>query len=102
MTRPFARYTALRLLAFVASYGLLLLVGLRGLVAIAAALLISSLLSLSLLRRQRDEVAAALATRRGDRDAEQARLRSMLDDGPSRDDDGSGGAVGPPDGPPRG
>jgi len=75
-----ALYSGLRVLAFVGSYGLLLLAGLRGLLAIATALLLSSLLSLLVLRRQRDAVAVALASRRGSRDAEQARLRGMLDE----------------------
>jgi hypothetical protein len=80
--RPVAVYTALRVVAFIGSYGLLLLVGLRGLLAILAALLLSSIASLYLLRRQRDAVTAALAVRAEQRAAEKARLRGMLaDDG---------------------
>ena len=45
-----ALYTGLRFVAFVGCYGLLLLAGLRGVFAIAAALLLSSLLGLFLLR----------------------------------------------------
>jgi hypothetical protein len=80
MSRPWLVYTGLRIAAFVGCYLLLVLVGLRGLLAIAAALLLSSLASLVLLTRQRDAVAEALQARRGDRAAEQARLRGMLDD----------------------
>jgi hypothetical protein len=78
--RAWLVYTGLRLLAFVGCYLLLVLVGLRGLLAVAAALLLSSLASLFLLGRQRDAVAASLEARRGERTAEQARLRGMLDD----------------------
>lgn len=78
--RAWLVYTGMRLLAFVGCYLLLLLVGLRGLLAVAAALLLSSLASLFLLGRQRDAVAAALEARRGERAAEQARLRSLLDE----------------------
>lgn len=80
MGRPWLVYTGLRVLAFVGCYLLLVLVGLRGLLAIAVALLLSSLASLVLLTKQRDAVAAALQARRGDRAAEQARLRTMLDE----------------------
>ncbi len=82
MGKAFAVYSGLRLLAFVGTYGLLLIVGLRGLVAIAAAVLVSSLVSLLVLRTPRAAVAAALDSRRGSREQEQARLRGMLDDGP--------------------
>lgn len=74
-------YTGLRVAAFAALFALLVLVGLRGLPAIAAALLLSSLASLFLLGRQRDEVAAGLQARREGKAAEQARLRGLLDDG---------------------
>ncbi len=78
--RALAVYTGLRVAAFAVCFLLLVLVGLRGLLAIAAALLVSSLAGLFLLRRQRDEVTAALETRREVRAAEQARLRGLLDE----------------------
>ena len=85
MGKAFALYSGLRLLAFVGTYGLMLIVGLRSLVAIAAAVLVSSVISLLTLRRQRDAVSAALDSRRGSRQREQARLRGLLDDEPSAD-----------------
>ncbi len=80
LRRRVAVYTGLRVVAFAVSYLLLVLVGLRGLPAIAAALLLSSLASLFLLRRQRDDVTAGLEARRQERAAEQARLRGLLDE----------------------
>lgn len=81
MGRAVALYTGLRVVAFVGCYGLLLIAGLRGLVAIAAALFISSIASLFVLRGPRDAVTAALAAREESRAAERARLRSLLDEG---------------------
>ncbi len=75
-----AVYTGLRLVAFVGCYGLLLLLGLRGVFAIGAALLLSSLLGLLLLTGPRDAVVRALDERRTGRDAERERLRRMLDE----------------------
>lgn len=77
--RAVAAYTAAR----VGLFGVLLLVlssaGVRGLVGVAAAVFVSSVLSIVLLRRQRDALTAALARRAEDREAERARLRGLLD-----------------------
>lgn len=79
--RAAARYALLRL----ALFGVLLVglhvTGLRGLFAVAAALFVSSVLSLFVLRRQRDALTAALTVRADRRDRERARLRGLLDDG---------------------
>ena len=83
VTRAFAVYTLLRVVAFAGCYGLLVVLGVPGLLAIAGALLLSSVLSLVLLRRQRDAFVDALAVRRSSRDDEKARLRGLLDDGPA-------------------
>lgn len=56
----FLRYTALRLLLFVAVAGLLYLAGLRGLLLVALAVLVSGVASLILLTRQRDQMALAV------------------------------------------
>lgn len=77
--RTLLDYTALRVVAFLGSFGLLLLVGLRGLLAVAAALLVSSLASLFLLRRQRDAVTALFESRSQAKQAERQRLRDLLD-----------------------
>ena len=76
--RPFLVYSALRMALLLACYGVLRLLGVEGLLAVGAAVLMSALLSLVLLRRQRDAfTAASLARadqRRADRDARRARL----------------------------
>ena len=74
-----AVYTGLRLLLFAGVYVVLRVAGLRGLLALAAALLISSIASPFALRRQREAVAAQLAARHERRQAERDRLRGMLD-----------------------
>ena len=77
--RAVAAYTAAR----VGLFGVLLLLlsaaGVRGLLGIAAAVFVSSVLSIVLLRRQRDALTGALARRAEDRAADRARLRGMLD-----------------------
>lgn len=83
MGRAFAVYTALRVVLFAVCCGVLLVLGAPRLVGVAVALLVSSLLSLIFLRRQRDVFVLALQRRREDRANEQARLRGLLDDGPS-------------------
>ena len=80
MARAFAVYTALRFVAFVGAYGLLILLGVRSIPAIVGALFLSALVSLLLLRQQRQAVADALAGRQERRLAERERLRGMLDD----------------------
>jgi hypothetical protein len=83
VVRAFALYTGLRLVAFAGCYGVLLVLGVPGILAIAGALLLSSVLSLVLLRRQRDAFVDQLAQRRAARADEQARLRGLLDDPPA-------------------
>ena len=77
--RAFAVYTGLRALLFAVVLCLLVVAGLRGLPALAAALLVSSIASLFVLRGPRDAATAALAERSERREAEHARLRGMLD-----------------------
>ena len=80
MGRAFAVYTALRAVAFVGAYGLLIVLGVRNIPAIVLALLLSAVVSLVLLRPQRQAVADALAERVEKRTAERERLRGMLDE----------------------
>ena len=80
MGRAFAVYTALRFVAFVGAYGLLLVLGVRSIPAIVLALVLSALVSLVLLRPQRQAVADALAERNERRLTERERLRGMLAD----------------------
>ena len=83
MARAFAVYTALRAVAFVGAYGLMILLGVRTIPAIVLALLLSAVVSLVLLKPQRQAFADAIAVRLERREGERARLRGMLDD--SRD-----------------
>lgn len=80
MGRAVAVYTALRAVAFVGSYGLLIVLGVRTIPAIVGALLLSALVSLFLLRPQRQAVADAVAERVERRAQARARLRDMLDE----------------------
>ncbi len=82
MARTFAVYTGLRVLLFVGSYGVLLVLGLPGLPALAFAFLLSGVLSLLLLRRPRDRFVVALEQRRAAKVEEQERLRGLLDERP--------------------
>lgn len=79
MTRPVLAYTLLRCVLFVGALGLAVLAGLRGVVSIFAALILSAIASAVLLTRQRDAIAAAAAVRKaaalGERERLQARLR---------------------------
>ncbi|GAA4660534.1 DUF4229 domain-containing protein [Kineococcus glutinatus] len=60
---PYLKYTVLRLGVFVLCLVVLTWAGARGLLAIGLAALVSVLLSLLLLRRQREEMALALQRR---------------------------------------
>jgi hypothetical protein len=61
------KYSVLRLALFVASLGLLYLLGVGGVLLLALAAAVSMALSYVLLRRQRDELALALEQRTHDR-----------------------------------
>ena len=63
------KYSVLRLALFVASLGLLSLVGFRGVLLAVLAAAISLVLSYILLRRQRDQVAVAIEHRVRERTA---------------------------------
>ncbi len=80
MVRPFLVYTLLRLLLLVVLFAALRLVSVRVFPAFVVALLVSSVASLFLLRRQRDALSAAVISRRDAKESEQQRLRSRLDD----------------------
>jgi Protein of unknown function (DUF4229) len=73
-------YTSARILIFVVSLILLYLAGARDLLLIGLALLISGIISLVLLSRQRDAMSSALAARIGS-------FRRRLDDGARAEDD---------------
>jgi hypothetical protein len=60
---PFLTYSVMRLALFVASMGLLYLAGVRGLLNIVLAALVSLMLSYLLLRRPREELSQEIAGR---------------------------------------
>jgi hypothetical protein len=76
--KPFAIYTIGRLAAFAVPLFILWALGLDGLVAVMIALLVSVPLSFLALRRQRDELTAALHQRMQRKAAEREQLRSRL------------------------
>lgn len=78
--RAFLVYSALRLALLVVSYAVLVAIGLEGLLAVGAAVLLSALLSLVLLRRQRDAFTAASVARADQRRAERESRRSRLEE----------------------
>jgi hypothetical protein len=78
--RPTLAYTSARILLFLAAMGLLYLIGARGLLLVALALLISGVVSFVVLSRQRDAMSGALTSRlRG--------FRERLDEGARAEDD---------------
>jgi Protein of unknown function (DUF4229) len=73
-------YSLARILLFVATLGILYLVGARGLLLIAAALVISGIISFVVLSRQRDAMSGVIASRIGG-------FRHRLDEGTRAEDD---------------
>lgn len=63
MSRPLLVYVAARVALFVVVLALLRLAGVEGLTLVALAVLLSALLGVVLLRRQRDELTAAIEDR---------------------------------------
>ena len=58
---PTLKYTVMRLGLFVAALALMLLLGARGVLAVALAVVVSALLAFVLLRNQRDAVAGQVS-----------------------------------------
>ena len=80
--RAFLVYSGLRLALLLVSYLVLVALGLQGLLAVGAAVLMSALLSLVLLRRQRDAFTDASMARADQRRADREARRARLDDSP--------------------
>jgi Mn2+/Fe2+ NRAMP family transporter len=78
--RPTIAYTSARILLFLAALGLLYLVGARGLLLLALALVISGIVSFVVLSRQRDMMSGAIAGRIRN-------VRERLDEGARAEDD---------------
>lgn len=77
--RAFAVYSGLRLALLLVSVAVLLALGVDGLFALGAGVLVSALLSLVLLRPQRDAFTSASIARADRRRAEKADRRTRLD-----------------------
>jgi hypothetical protein len=77
--RAWLTYTALRLGVFAVTVGVLLVLGARGFLLLLAALLISSIASLVVLRRQRVALVAAQLAHRERRAADRAAARARID-----------------------
>ena len=80
VARPLILYTFLRLVLFVGAFGLVTVVGVRGIAALFAALVLSALGSVVLLKRQRDAIAEVAAARREAALREKERLQARLRD----------------------
>jgi Mn2+/Fe2+ NRAMP family transporter len=78
--RPTIAYTSARILLFLAALGLLYLVGARGLLLVALALVISGVVSFVVLSRQRDMMSGAIVSRLRN-------ARERLDEGARAEDD---------------
>ncbi len=78
--RPTIAYTSARILLFLAALGLLYLVGARGLLLVALALVISGIVSFVVLSRQRDMMSVAITSRLRN-------VRERLDEGARAEDD---------------
>jgi Mn2+/Fe2+ NRAMP family transporter len=83
-------YTSARILLFAAATGVLYLVGARGLLLLALALLVSGIVSFVVLSRQRDAMSAAISGRISGFRSRADTFRSRIDAGASvEDDDGA-------------
>jgi hypothetical protein len=80
-------YTTARILLFVVSMIVLYLVGARGVLLLALALVVSGIASFVLLSRQRDVMSGALAGRLRNGRARAAGLRTRLDEGARAEDE---------------
>ena len=80
LRRAWLVYTALRLVVFLGTAGLLLIFGLNGFALLLIALLVSSIVSLVVLRPQRAGLVVAQTSRREKRSVERAALRARLDE----------------------
>ena len=64
LTSTYASYLGLRMLLFFGALGVCMVLGLRGLIAVLVALLVSGVISYPIARRQRDQIVDAMRNRR--------------------------------------
>lgn len=84
--RAAAAYTSARILLFAAALAVLYLIGARGLILLALALLISGLVSYVVLSKARDRMSASLAGRVTGMRSRMTEFRQRLDDGTKVED----------------
>lgn len=80
-------YTTARILLFVVATVLLYLIGARGILLLALALLVSGIASYVLLSKQRDRMSGALTTRLGNGRRRARELKARIDEGAKAEDD---------------
>jgi hypothetical protein len=80
-------YTSARILLLVVSVVVLYVIGLRGLLLLAAACLVSGLASFVLLSRQRDKMSGSLMTRIKNGQRRAASFRERIEEGARAEDD---------------
>jgi Mn2+/Fe2+ NRAMP family transporter len=80
-------YTTARILLFVFAVVLLYLVGARGLLLLALALVVSGIASYVLLSKQRDRMSGALTLRLGNGRRRAREFKARLDEGARAEDD---------------
>lgn len=80
MTAPLLRYTAARIALFVLCLGLLSVVGVKGLLGVLAAMIVSSIASVVLLKRQRDAIAVVAEARHTARQDKAQQRRARLEE----------------------
>jgi Mn2+/Fe2+ NRAMP family transporter len=80
-------YSSARILLFVVAVVLLYLIGARGLLLLALALVVSGIASYVLLSKQRDRMSGALTARLGNGRRRAHNLKARLDEGARAEDD---------------
>jgi Mn2+/Fe2+ NRAMP family transporter len=80
-------YSSARILLFVVAVILLYLVGARGLLLLALALVVSGIASYVLLSKQRDRMSGALTSRLGNGRRRAREFKTRLDEGARAEDD---------------
>jgi Mn2+/Fe2+ NRAMP family transporter len=85
--RAAVAYTSARILLFAAALAVLYLIGARGLILVALALLISGLASYVVLSRARDRMSASLSGRFGGLRSRMKEFGQRLDDGAQAEDE---------------
>ena len=84
---PALTYTSARLLLFVAALALLYLIGARGLLLVALALVVSGIVSFVLLSRQRDAMSSSLTARLRGARSRVSEFSERIDQGAKAEDD---------------